>query len=230
MNKMNTDFFTGRAGAYAKARPGYPEEALEYIGSLLPAGAAAADIGAGTGKLAVPLVRRGYSVWAVEPNADMRARLSEALAPYERAHIVTGTAEATTLPDHCVDAVVCAQALHWFDPEAFRAECRRIIRGPDGVVIAIYNSTRNETSYRHSREAPRAFFTHPEVRMFPNPVAYTREGWLQYMTSHSYDPLPPDPGYEAHIAAMNAVFDRESSGGLLRRPVVTMVYSQALQR
>ena len=47
---MNTEAFTGRAQAYMKARPSYPDEAMEYIYGLAPMGAVFADIGAGTGK------------------------------------------------------------------------------------------------------------------------------------------------------------------------------------
>ena len=33
---MNTKIFTGKAQAYAAARPGYPNEAIDYIRSLFP--------------------------------------------------------------------------------------------------------------------------------------------------------------------------------------------------
>ena len=46
------------------------------------------------------------------------------------------------------------------------------------------------------------------------------------MTSHSHDPLPSDPNYVEHIAEMNAVFDRENVDGLLRRDVITKVFSE----
>ena len=48
------------------------------------------------------------------------------------------------------------------------------------------------------------------------------------MTSHSHDPLPSDPGYSAHIAEMNALFDLENMDGLLRRDMVTKVYSERI--
>jgi len=59
---------------------------------------------------------------------------------------------------------------------------------------------------------------------------YTRESWLAYMTSHSHDPLPSDPRYTVHVAAMNDIFDCENVDGLLRRDVVTMVYSERIER
>lgn len=59
-------------------------------------------------------------------------------------------------------------------------------------------------------------------------MVYWREYWLAYMTSHSHDPLPSDPGYVAHIAEVNAIFDRENIDGLIRHDVVTMVYSERI--
>jgi len=224
---MNTELFTGKARVYADARPGYPGEAMDYIAALVPRDAVFADIGAGTGKFTVLPARCGYRLSAVEPNADMRRQLAAALAPFPNAGTIDGTAENTTLPGGSVDVITCAQALHWFDPDAFRAECRRIGR-PGVLVIAIYNNMPGGSSIAHSRQSTDVFFRNPAVREFPNPCVYTRGRWLAYMTSHSHDPLPSDPGYDAHLAGADAVFDRENVDGLLRRDVVTKVYSEKL--
>ena len=77
---MNTKKFTGKAQAYAYARPGYPNDAVDYIKTLAPAGAVFADIGAGTGKFTELLARQGHIIYAVEPNADMREQLAVTLA------------------------------------------------------------------------------------------------------------------------------------------------------
>ena len=224
----NTKLFSGKAEAYAKARPGYPEEAIEYIASLVPANAVFADIGAGTGKFTECLARRGFKVFAIEPNADMREQLAVTLNPYPNAEIVAGTAEVTTIPNNSVDVITCAQALHWFDPGAFRTECRRI--GKSGVlVIAVYNNTPGGSSTTHSKLSTDTFFINPIVCEFPNPIFYTREKWLEYMTSHSHDPLPSDPRYNAHIAEMNVIFDCENMDGLLKRDVITKVYSERVE-
>jgi ubiquinone/menaquinone biosynthesis C-methylase UbiE len=226
---VNAEVFTGKAQAYAKARPSYPDALMDYIGTLAPPNAAFADVGAGTGKFAVLLARRGYTVFAVEPNADMRGQLALTLAPYPNAKVVDGSAEATTLPARSVDIVTCAQALHWFDRDAFWAECRRVGK-PDGLVAAIYNSMRDASgSTRHHKQATDAFFSDPAVREFPNPTAYSRESWLTYMLSHSRDPLTSDPGYAKHIAEANAMFDRENIDGLLHRDIVTRIYSERLR-
>ncbi len=224
---LNTEKFTGKAQAYAKARPGYPDEAVEYICSLVPPNAVFADVGAGTGKFTELLAARGYVIFALAPNADMREQLAVALAPYPNAKIVDGLAEATALTDQSVDVITCAQALHWFDLDVFRTECRRIGK-PGSLVIAIYNNTPGGSSIKHSKQSIDVFYTNPTIREFPNPMFYSQEKWLAYMTSHSNDPLPSDPGYVAHIAEVNAIFDRENTDGLIRRDVVTMVYSEVL--
>ena len=136
----NTELFSGKAESYAKARPGYPEAAIDYIASLVPDGAVFADIGAGTGKFSECLAQRGYKLFAVEPNTDMREQLTATLNPYPNVEVIAGTAESTTLTDHCVDVITSAQALHWFDYDAFRAECRRV--GKSNVrVFTVYNNT-----------------------------------------------------------------------------------------
>ena len=66
--------YTELASHYDK-RADYSAKALDRLCATIGVGkgAAVADIGAGTGKLAVPLARRGFRVSAVEPNAAMRA-------------------------------------------------------------------------------------------------------------------------------------------------------------
>lgn len=228
MSILKTDIFTGKAENYAKARPGYPVEAINYIESLIPVGSIVADIGAGTGKFTELIVKRGYKLYAVEPNTDMREQLSTILSPHNNTVVINGTAEATTLQSGSIDVITCAQSLHWFDHKAFRQECLRI--GKENVlVIALYNETPGGSSIAHSKQSTDFFYDNPTIREFPNPIYYTRESWLQYMTSHSHDPLPGDDRYDGHITEMNAVFDNENIDGLLKRDVVTKVYSERLK-
>lgn len=224
---MNTENFTGKAEAYAKGRPGYPKAAIETIVGLAPSGAVFADIGAGTGKFTVKLAERGYAVFAVEPNADMRGQLALTLEPFPNTRIIDGTDEATTLPDHSVDILTVAHALHWFNLDAFRAECRRVVR-PGGLVIAIYNHLPGSEMTDLYKQTVDAFFTKPTTWEFPNPIEYTRDNWLAYIASQDDNPLPTDPGYDAHIAAINAGFDRDSVNGLLHIDKVTKIYSERI--
>jgi SAM-dependent methyltransferase len=50
-----------------------------------------------------------------------------------------GTAEATGLPDACVDVVVCAQAFHWFRPDEALPEIHRVLRR-GGSLALIWNT------------------------------------------------------------------------------------------
>jgi SAM-dependent methyltransferase len=125
--------FGAAAGAYERARPTYPDAAVDW---LLPAGARTVlDLGAGTGKLTRSLVARGLETIAVEPLAEMRASLAASL-PEVRA--LAGTAEAIPLPDDSVDAITVAQAWHWVDPERATAEAARVLR-PGGTLGLIWN-------------------------------------------------------------------------------------------
>ena len=131
--------FGSEAAAYERGRPSYPPEAIDW---LLPSGARdVLDLGAGTGKLTTRLVERGLDVIAVDPIAEMLELLSTAL-PATPA--LLGTAEQIPLPNNSIDAVLVAQAWHWFDPERAVAEVARVLR-PGGRLGLVWN-TRDERS------------------------------------------------------------------------------------
>lgn len=131
--------FGAQAAAYERGRPSYPPEAIDW---LLPPGARdVLDLGAGTGKLTTRLVERGLRVTAVDPIAEMLEVLSSSLP---QTPALLGTAEEIPLPDDSVDAVLVAQAWHWFDPQRAVAEVARVLR-PGGRLALVWN-TRDERS------------------------------------------------------------------------------------
>lgn len=125
------------AADYAAYRPGYSDAAIDWMLAPLAelTGGVALDLGAGTGKLTEPLVRRGFETTAVEPDAAMLGELSK-LLPSVRALI--GTAEAIPIPDDAVDVVLVGAALHWFDRARALAEIARVLR-PGGVLGVLTN-------------------------------------------------------------------------------------------
>jgi SAM-dependent methyltransferase len=129
--------FGAAAELYERARPSYPAEAVEWVVERcgLGAGKTIVDIGAGTGKLTRLLVPCGARVIAVEPVAEMRARL---VATTPDAEVLEGTAERLPLAEGSADVVTVAQALHWFDLDRALQEVHRILR-PDGRLVLFWN-------------------------------------------------------------------------------------------
>jgi SAM-dependent methyltransferase len=131
--------FGAVAAAYAEHRPDYPADAVRWcvapvgrdIGSLR-----VLDLGAGTGKLTAVLAGLGAEVTAVEPDPAMLGELRRGL-PSVRA--LPGSAEAIPLPDASVDAVLCGQALHWFDLSRALPEIARVLV-PGGALGGLWNS------------------------------------------------------------------------------------------
>ncbi len=125
-------FATG-GGLYDAVRPGYPDDAVDF---LVPDGARdAVDLGAGTGILTLQLASRGLGTTAVDPSADMLTQLRrKSGAPAT----VQATAESTGLPDAAFDVATYAQAWHWVDVPRASAETARILR-PGGRLGLIWN-------------------------------------------------------------------------------------------
>ena len=134
--------FAAGADAYERGRPAYSAEAVGRLVDELRIGPGARvlDLAAGTGKLTRQLASTGAEIVAVEPIAEMRAKLEAALPDVEA---VEGTAERIPLANRSVDAVVVGQGFHWFDSVRAVSEIRRVLR-PTGAVGMIWQS--RETS------------------------------------------------------------------------------------
>jgi len=125
--------FDDVAAAYERGRPRYEPHVIAAIGTAA-GGPRLLDVGAGTGRLAGPLLQAGYGVVAVEPLDAMRAILARAIGS-ERA--LAGHAEALPLDDASVDGAVCSDAWHWFDGERAAGELQRVVRPGGGVVVCV---------------------------------------------------------------------------------------------
>jgi SAM-dependent methyltransferase len=137
-----SDGFGAAAHAYERSRPDYPTEAIDRLTRELEIerGCLVLDLGAGTGKLTRMLTPTGARVVALEPVEPMRHRFSEALAGLP---LVGGMAEALPFDEETFDAVVAAQAFHWFQADRALAEVSRVLR-PQGRLGLLWN-VRNET-------------------------------------------------------------------------------------
>ena len=101
--------FGAWADEYDDWRPTYPDAAVDWL--VPPDGARVVEVGAGTGKLTDRLSERDLDLDVVEPDRRMLAIISQR-HPRLRTH-ETG---ATSLPlaEASVDAVLVADAWHWF--------------------------------------------------------------------------------------------------------------------
>jgi SAM-dependent methyltransferase len=131
------ELFDHVVGPYARTRPGYPDEALDWLAAQagLVRGSRVLDLAAGTGKLTVALAARGYDVIAVEPLPGMRAQLEHDLPGVSA---LAGSAEQIPLADCSFDAVCVAQAFHWFEPRAAISEIARVLV-PGGTLALVWN-------------------------------------------------------------------------------------------
>lgn len=125
------------AEVYAKARPDYPGEMVDWLRDTmrLGPGKAALDLGAGTGKFLAPLKATGAEVAAVEPVDAMRTRLAK---DHPEVQALAGSAAAIPLPSACMDAVICAQSFHWFATRETMAEIKRVLK-PGGALGLVWN-------------------------------------------------------------------------------------------
>ncbi|CAM5790244.1 methyltransferase domain-containing protein [Ottowia pentelensis] len=168
--------FERQAGAYARGRPDYPPALQGWLrGALaLGPGRAVADVGAGTGKFTPLLTATGAEVVAIEPVDAMRAQLATA-QPTVRAQ--PGTADALPLPDASLDAIVCAQAFHWFATRAALDEFARVLK-PGGHLGLVWNVRDESVDWvaeltrivtPHEGDAPR-FYKGSWRQAFPHPA------------------------------------------------------------
>jgi len=241
--------FGAAAGAYAEYRPDYPQDAVRWcvapvgrdIGSLR-----VLDLGAGTGKLTAQLVALGADVTAVEPDELMLAELRRVL-PSVRA--LTGSAEAIPLDSASVDAVLCAQSLHWFDLSRALPEIARVLV-PGGTLGGLWNSDDDRVEWVHglqqvagraappsrSRRRPgaadfgpeqfgQALFTPTERAEFPHAQLLTAGTLVDLLGTHS-QVLVMEPAERARaLAAIRAYLDSrpETASGEFELPLVTSV-------
>lgn len=236
---QSTERFSRRAEAYLRARPRYPDKMATYLESAVGLNRqwVVADIGAGPGFLGEVFLRYGATVFAVEPNDDMRRIARQHLAQYEKATVVTASAEDSGLPTASVDLIVAGSALHWFDLARAREEFRRILK-PDGIVLIASNRRgQDDTPFmreyretlRRYQRADRASAARSDKRALAaklfdgasfrehyidNPQALrSAEALIDRAVSMSSSPLPGSPHFDAMAAELRALFQRHANDG-----------------
>ncbi|MGH8214998.1 MAG: class I SAM-dependent methyltransferase, partial [Rhodanobacteraceae bacterium] len=127
------DHFSGHSDLYAKARPHYPDALFAWIAGEAPARGCVWDAGCGNGQASVALARHFERVAATDPS---ERQIGQAVAD-PRVEYRAEPAEHTSLAGQSADAVTVAQALHWFDLDAFVPEVRRVCK--PGALFAAWS-------------------------------------------------------------------------------------------
>lgn len=110
-------------------RPSYPEEMFTYLCSISKKHELAWDGGTGNGQSAIGMANYFQKIYATDPSEQQIANA----AGHSKILYKIEKAENVSLPNHSVDLITVAQALHWFDFEKFYAEVRRVLK-PKGII------------------------------------------------------------------------------------------------
>ena len=148
------DRFSNRVENYIKFRPDYPGDVIAFLKQqgMLTQDSVIADIGSGTGISAELFLKKGNTVYGVEPNKEMREAGERLLKGYSAFKSIDATAESTTLENKSIDLIIAGQAFHWFDKEKSKEEFKRILREsvpsgkPDGTVVLMWNDRRTDST------------------------------------------------------------------------------------
>ena len=238
--------YKNKGVTYQSGRPSYPAEVYSYLFSAagLYDGASVTDVGAGTGLFTKGFLPYSLNITCIEKDQDMLAQLKENITG---ATILEGSAEHLPLPDHTQQLITAATAFHWFDADAFRLECRRVLK-ERGFVALLWNNMdyecpilRSQTEinqrlcplfhgYRglriQSAETFTPFFADGkwETRFFQNDMTVDADAFLRRALSSSYAPNPGDSNYEQYVQETNAVFAAHAENGLATIGMQTACY------
>jgi len=131
------DHFSGHASEYAKYRPSYPVELFRWLAGVSPSTAFAWDCACGNGQAAVALATYFDHVIATDASENQIANA----IPADKVEYRVAAAEQSGLENNSVDLIAVAQALHWFDLDAFFDEARRVLRPGGALAVWSYGLT-----------------------------------------------------------------------------------------
>lgn len=210
-------------------------------------GARVLEIGPGTGQATLPLARRGFAVAAVELGAEMAAVVRAKLAPYPRCSVHVGAFEEWPLPDEPFDLVLAATAWHWIDPVLGLARAAQALRPGGHLAVIdtrhVAGGTRaffvdiQEQCYAKwmgddatLRLTPSAAlpavtdgfaasgrFAEPEVRLYHQDIRYTRQQYLDVLSTYSGHRDLPDDRREGLLNCIGTLIDTRFGGAVVKR-------------
>ncbi len=125
------DLFSSHAKQYASFRPTYPKELYDFIFSHVKKFDTAWDCGTGNGQVARDLAPKFKDVFAADISEK---QLGNAYQANNIFYSIAG--EQTNFPDHQIDLITVAQAIHWFDIPMFYNEVSRVAN--NDAILAVW--------------------------------------------------------------------------------------------
>lgn len=244
----NTNRFSTRVNNYVKYRPNYPKDALSFVfNNGINKNKIVADIGSGTGILSNQLIANVKKLYCIEPNHSMREYAENWLNKYDNYISIDAPAEATTLDDNSIDAIVVAQAFHWFNIEKCKIEFNRILKNDNSHIFLIWNNRLSNSDFlvkydevlcslskdynivNHQnlgdKEFDYFFDKKWSINEFDNVQIFNKEQFLGRVASSSYTPEKGDKVYEEFYKSINQIFDEENNNGFVKFNYKTQIIS-----
>jgi SAM-dependent methyltransferase len=234
--------FADRAAIYARSRPSYPPAAIEFLLARVPGPhARIVDVGAGTGIATHLLAAAHGRAIGLDPGVEML----RASATDPRVALASGRAEHLPLRPASVGLLTAFNAFHWFQPEAFFTEARRVLV-PEGRLALAWNDWSRDDPFtdefvrlmrsragdyppedRAAEVAP-LYATHQfrevEAASFDNVHVLDRETLPMRLQSMTYIPRE-GPAWDTLSAELTALYERYADAhGLVRHHYATVVY------
>jgi SAM-dependent methyltransferase len=252
MQHNSTTRFSDRVDNYIKYRPHYPPQILDYVKAqnVLSDDSVIADIGSGTGISTELFLKNVNTVYAVEPNKEMREAAERLLSGYKNFISVNGTAESTTLPNESIDLIIAGQAFHWFDIPNAITEFKRILKSGGNVVLMWnvkqldsspfmrdyekmlleYGTDYQEVKHENlGEDIFKKFYANGcDVKTFPNEQVFDLEGLKGRLLSSSYAPNEQSEDYKPMITVLETIFNKHNKNGKITFDYITQVYSGKL--
>lgn len=121
-------------------RPDYSEEAINKIFNIIgnDSNYKICDVGAGVAHLTLQLAKRGFDIYALEPNDSMRAKGSKRTQELKNVQWFEGTAEVLPFEDNMFDVITFGSSFNVTDRMIALKECHRVLR-EKGWFICMWN-------------------------------------------------------------------------------------------
>ncbi len=132
------DNFSKQAKIYAKFRPDYPADLYDFILQNTDNRSKAWDCATGNGQAAKVLAQYFETVYAT----DISQKQLDNAVKADNVFYSICPAEKTPFDDHSFDLITVAQAVHWFEFEAFYNEVKRVAKLQATVAIWGYGTLR----------------------------------------------------------------------------------------